>query len=370
MAENTGAAAAVPLPPDLQVRHEAVLKQSDAMKLELTPQAAYKSCWNYFIKWVKSQRDNHELPPEDKYITDNTVNLFFGGELQNLNIQPTSAARYVPAIQWYADNREYLRIRFVVERDLTKTGKLLHKQQYALRNPIQTGPNRIRNVLPGEDLEAELADPFAHLPTNVVTWEDTKKAFFYICSSRPSDWFAILPMWSWSIATSLRNCSILVVCLSDMFLDYAHGAESSGPLSRCIALVLRKGTGKENFTQDRLVAAWRGLEYWMCSNGQIATSLLYRLNIHGEDIISFLLRDQKEDCFWRNIPLIDKDTYGKCYSALKEVMKACDIIANKVTHFGRVFSIDTASFLGRREDQIRRGQTTPTVGVLERATVR
>ena len=245
MVENTGAAAAVPLPPDLQARHEAVLKQSDKAKLELKAPPAYKSCWKYFTTWVNNQRDNNAFPPSDKYITDDTVNLFFGGELQNLNIQPASAARYVPAIQWYADNREHLRLRFVVERDLTKTGKLLHKVAYAERNPVQTGPNRNRNVLPGEDLEAELADPFAHLPTNVVTWEDTKKAFFYICSSRPTDWFSILPMWSWSIAASLRNCSILVVCLSDIFLDYAHGAEPAGPLSRCIALVLRKGTGKE-----------------------------------------------------------------------------------------------------------------------------
>eukprot|EP00978_Attheya_sp_CCMP212_P039460 scaffold205333_cov72-Attheya_sp.AAC.1 len=70
--------------------------------------------------------------------------------------------------------------------------------------------------------------------------------------------------------------------------------------------------------------------------------------------MSFYNKDRTSDNFWRNTLFIAKGTYNDCYKGIKAVMDACRILSNKVTHFGRVWCIDFASFLGLCEEQMRR----------------
>jgi hypothetical protein len=92
------------------------------------------------------------------------------------------------------------------------------------------------------------ATRYGNLPTNIINWDNTKKAIDFILNKLIDDWYTVLPiMWSWSIVASIRNCSMLDVCFSDMLLDYKHVAEPTGPLRRTLLLALRKGTGKERF---------------------------------------------------------------------------------------------------------------------------
>ena len=343
----------------------ASVAQEAAVREKLTAQRAYKSCYNAFEKWVNTQRDLNRIGITDKYLVRKTVDLFFLEYIPTLRIAPRSVCRYKYALQWHADNREHIHTRFIVDSPIVAQSLKLYAEDFKKLNRSETGRERDNFVAPDQDLNAPLSDPYSNLPTNVVDWEETKKAIFYILRTRLVDWFALLVIWTWSIAASLRNISIRSICLSDIVLDTSHGAERSGPLSRSINLVLRPSTGKESFTSNRVVGSWRGKDWWHCPVGQLAFSLLFRLNNFASDM-SFYNKDQKKDCFWRNTLFIAKDTYDDCYKAIKQVMTACGISSNKVTHFGRVWGIDFASFLGMSEPQMRR-QTKHEDGSLSRS---
>jgi len=334
----------------LQAAKEA---QKESIRENMKAKPAYKGCYNRFTKYVDQQRLQRRLNITDKYLERDAIDLFFYEYFKGSSLVPLSVTRYKYALQWYADNDEHIHAGFIVDSPSVAKSIQMYAVTYKEKNRSVTGRDRTNIVGPNEDMNAPLSDPFGHLPTNVVAWADTKRAIFFIFANRLCDWFSLLLIWTWSIAASLRNISIRSICFSDVLVDTSHGAERSGPLSRSINVVLRKGTGKGSFTEDRVVAAWRGKEWWHCPIGQLAFSLVFRLNNFASEM-SFYNRDRTKDKFWRNMLFIAKDTYNDCYKGIKAVMDACGILSNKVTHFGRVWGIDFASFLGLREEQMRR----------------
>eukprot|EP00978_Attheya_sp_CCMP212_P035915 scaffold159148_cov39-Attheya_sp.AAC.1 len=144
---------------------------------------AYKGCYNQFTKYVDKQRLLRRLNHTDKYLEREAIYLFFYEYFSGVSLVPLSVTRFKYARQWYADNDEHIHGGFIVDSPVVARSLQMYAVVYKEKNISVTGRDRTNIVGPNEDMNAPLSDPFGHLPTNVVAWEDTKKPFFYFRKS-------------------------------------------------------------------------------------------------------------------------------------------------------------------------------------------
>eukprot|EP00978_Attheya_sp_CCMP212_P045729 scaffold358132_cov52-Attheya_sp.AAC.1 len=106
------------------------------------------------------------------------LDLYFLKVVKHLTVTPGTASRNKPALQWFADYREHIGLQFKVDSISINQSLFIQRQQYKKDNSLKTGRKRTVNVADDDD-DSPLPDPFAHLPTNVVDWEDMQKAIYF-----------------------------------------------------------------------------------------------------------------------------------------------------------------------------------------------
>jgi hypothetical protein len=132
------------------------------------PDKTYKRNYDIFRKWidehVEVQGQLDETRPR-KYITRENVDLYFSTVVAHRgDIQPDTARRMVPSLQFYADREIHnvLGERFVVESIIVTQSLKAQKGRYI-----------------SIDHDNEV-DPHRNLPTNIITMEEYKAAVHHI----------------------------------------------------------------------------------------------------------------------------------------------------------------------------------------------
>lgn len=173
----------------------------------------------------------------------------------------------------------------------------------------------------------------------------------YIYEHRTNDWGALAIAHSWGNNAAVRGASSRKFTFSDLNLSRGFGPERTGPLSRALMMILRKGDiHKTRHDQDQQVAVWRHRNYKLCS--VFATSMHVINKISNDESLNFLHEDKNIRPEWWDRPLIDWDELSSHASAMKHVFKATGIdYMPKVTH-DRLYAIQEGSYNGLRPDQM------------------
>mmetsp|Transcript_25287 Transcript_25287/g.37336 ORF Transcript_25287/g.37336 Transcript_25287/m.37336 type:complete len:125 (+) Transcript_25287:125-499(+) len=91
-------------------------------------------------------------------------------------------------------------------------------------------------------------------------------------------------MWyTWGNNAALRGASMRGMEYCDLNVSRGFGPERSGPLSRCLMLILRRGDrNKHRADTDQQVGVWRHREYLLCSVFATALLLIFDRFRQGE----------------------------------------------------------------------------------------
>jgi Centromere DNA-binding protein complex CBF3 subunit, domain 2 len=229
---------------------------------------SYNSETNNYCVWVVEQRRNNILPPGDKYLTREGVDLYFSEHVVNRNICYESARRVVSALQRFASDIEYLGSdSFTVESNLVKKALEARKRLHR------------------ERIMSQIEDPHANLPTNVLSEADCANALRLAATKQ--NWKDMMLCWSTCEQTYLRNDSMRKLCLPHLRCDRTHapscmsdnnyGAGYGFADGHMMSFILDKYVHKTRDDKKRVVGAWRHKEYIRCSIGNLAMNLLVRM---------------------------------------------------------------------------------------------
>jgi hypothetical protein len=128
------------------------------VNLNKKPNESYESEWKQFQAFVDERRAESKLPPGEKYLTRDNVDLYAGEKVVYREVTPDSARRVISALQWYADHREHHESSFSVDSPHVKQALKAHRERFTL---IVT---------------KRVQDPHFQLPTSVLTKGKHEKA--------------------------------------------------------------------------------------------------------------------------------------------------------------------------------------------------
>ena len=175
-----------------------------------------------------------------------------------------------------------------------------------------------------------MPDPHKRLKDTLLE-EEWLRVMKHIYEKRENDWADCSGAHTWGNNAMLRGDSTQKFVLAHLNLSCGFGPERSGPLSRTLLLVLRRGDiHKERRDTDQQVAVWRHRDYRLCS--VLATSLAIINRFVKDDSISFLHEDKFKRAPWWDIPLVDWQNYSDHSSAIRQVYKETGIVSSKITH--------------------------------------
>jgi len=140
---------------------------------------SYIGEWKRYQKWAQAQQQLNLIPPSEKVLTRENVDLYFSSEVVKRKIQPTGARRIVSALQKAANEIEY--------NDGVQSFR------------IEDGPPVKRSLMQHERAWMEMrsktvVDPHANLPTDVLTPEDSLKCLSVIKASQ--NWRDLSLSWT------------------------------------------------------------------------------------------------------------------------------------------------------------------------------
>jgi len=282
--------------------------------------STYRNQIKRFKGWIEVERSKPGASAQlggrgETYTTTSNIDLFFSEEVSKRTCQPQNARKALLAIIKLARNEHDE--EFECESEVVKDALKSQKEVYAKSLGV---------------VGDKIGCPVAGLPTNILQHKDNVVAMKYILSCR-DDWYNVGPTWLWGTSAYVRGCSMRKFNLSELIYLDGWGPETTGPLAPILGLVLRKGPiHKERFKQDHVVAAFRDRDYFLCPLGITAFSLMYRLRKVGQRLHFFATRHE-EPHFWRKFPIIEWARYTDEYNIIKQILKACDLRASKVTHF-------------------------------------
>jgi hypothetical protein len=160
---------------------------------------AYKSEWKRYREFVDESIAEEKLQPEEKYLTRDSVDFYFGEKVAHREVVPDSARRVASALQWFADHREHQMTEFVVASPHVKQALKAQKSRFAIV------------------VEKRVQDAHFQLPTSsVLTQAEYRKA------KHEYEWEDLHFSWSICDATFIRMYSFLQLKLSDLKTDVAH----------------------------------------------------------------------------------------------------------------------------------------------------
>ena len=332
----------------------------------------YKSCWNKFRNYVEDQEYTAPEGAIGQYVTRVNVDGFFTEVIPTMNIQPDTAARYRTSLQWVANKWEW------------GLNTEMEPKSYVNNGVVQQALNQhATNYLLAYNSRNN--DAHSGLPTGVLTDPDHNQALKW-CFTHMSDnsqpWMDFSLSWTGCHATFARQDTLRKLNLNHLRADKAHSPAGSSPNNQTIlSLVLEPGSRKDDSAENpantnkakkggakkkkkeksptnykkRVVGAYRHRSVLQCFTGQVAISLVYRFS--NEETLSFIQPgDKKERPEWKKKKLLPSwganDSGRKaCEKSYKEVMGACGIEWNKVTHL-RSAAMEKASSSGLNADQL------------------
>lgn len=274
----------------------------------------YEGVQRRYFAWVEQQRRGNVLPPGDRFLTRENVDLYFNTVVAFMNVQPDTARRVVSALQRHADRVEYVGSdhKFIVDGNQVKQ---------ALERQAQLCVARSRLVK---------KDSHKNLSTDMLTDDERVRAVVHILESRALNWKEMCLAWTACETMMLRNSSLLKMLLVDLITNHTHGPNVDGDRTM-IALLYRKFEHKERQKRDRIVGAWRHKNWLLCFTGHLAMGLFVRLyndldiNFYdgeGDAIPSWW--QSKLVAGWRNMEAA-RDAYVR-------LLHHCKITWQKCTH--------------------------------------
>ena len=296
-----------------------------------TPNDTYESEFDRYKAWVD---DNGFVDPDDgKYITRNNVDLYFSEHVAVERDGTTGTIkRILQALQWYSKNKEHAGSEFHVESAIVKLA-------------LDTNKERQKNTAtskPGEDPHKGLKD--------VLPLADRLKIMHEIYSR--GDWGPASVSFTWGNNAAVRGGSTRNLVFADWNLSRGFGPEESGPMSRTLFLIMRKGgTHKDRFDSDQQVGCLRHKEYKLCAVFAGAMWTLWNLSTQRQNPLDFLHRDKDERADWWDTSLIDWKKYGDASSAMRQIYKKTGVYNCKLTH-DRTAAIQYAGAMGLAPHQI------------------
>lgn len=345
---------ATPTETDLAAEAIAAAREQQArVRLEQVPDQTYTRMYKKFVKWVTQQPDLSPTngPTGQRYITGHNVDQYFLRVIPNRRVLPQTVRKDVPALQWYADNREYASEDIVVRvnkknRPVNHNCIIIVAEREQVRNGLDT-QERLYKQNPTQRFAG--SDPHKGLQ-DAISLADRRKLFDYIYSSR-DDWGETAINYAWGLCAAVRGASNRSLVLADLNMSHCFGPEEEGPLSRSFMIVLRQGPAhKDRHDKDKQICTWRHKEYKLCPNFAMGLHLLWKLAQFGEKL-NFLHEDKTKRADWWDIPLIDWEVYNDASNAAKDVMLGSGVDTCKVTHH-RTAALQYAGFYGLAPWQI------------------
>ena len=296
-----------------------------------TADGTYKNAWKNYVEWVKTNL-NQSQPP---FLTHENIAHYFTRVVALKSVKAGTVARYVSALQFYADNEvsEHAsngKGSFTVSCAATDEAK----QLCAMRLKSGTGSKK------GSDPHKGLKD--------VLTLPQRRTILQYIYRSWP-DWKDASVFFTWGLNVGVRGHSNRNLTLCDLNMSAGYGVEKEGPLSRTLLLIMHKGdVHKDRKDTDQQVGCWRHKHYELCSVFATAAHVVYTLFSKN---VSFLHENKNECAAWWDLPLVEWESYSETANSTKQIFKATAIESCKVTHL-RTNAVQAAGFEGLQPHQI------------------
>jgi hypothetical protein len=333
---------------DIQERIYAATVQNLEMVASSTKiDGTYKTQWKRYREFVNEKVLIGELPSENGlFLTRAKVDYYFSHVVANLtSLCPSSARRIVSSLQKFADIGEHAHSpeRFIVESRTVNQALDCHSTKWAIEQA------------------AKISDPHSGLPTDVITYDEHRKAFDFMIQQR--DWRDITWCWSTCRACYLRYHNVHNMLMSRMRLELNSGprmknAARDAPCAPCLAYILRKDelakVKKGEQKTPRIVGGVRHRDPFQCMVGFAAMNLF--VTLYSDRCFHFIKTQPLK--FWQSRRIITgwsavkKTGYEAARKAYSIVMKACNIDSNKITHCGRVSGMTEASQEGVHQDTI------------------
>ena len=298
------------------------------------PDITYQREWKYYTRFIDAEREASRIPMGSKYLTRDSVDLYFSHVIAHrIEVQPVTARKARPALQWYANHREYPIENFQVDSAAVQRALEAQERRYMQRVA-----------------ELELEDPHANLPTDVLNDEDHQKILNHVFSTNAANWKDMSVSWTTCTSTYVRCASARAFHLPDLRLDKSHGPEKSGFARNVLSFILRKGRHKTHKTSKKVTGAWRHRNYLQCCTGMVAASLMIRL-YYRRDIDFYNSTNS-----WKKVKLLEGwSSEGSASTAYEEVLTATNTSWGKVTHL--------------RKTGTEQSSATGDLGPMEQATM-
>jgi hypothetical protein len=303
--------------------------------------STYKREWKKFIEFVTHKVNEGILEPNPKYLTRESVDLYFLEKVSQLTVQPKTAARIRPALQFYADRIEHIDgDPFIVGSPNVDRGLTSQKHTYV------------------QHQMTKVVDPHKNLPCNALSPAEHELVLTYIYRENVPSWRALTQSWNLGNNTFIRGDTFLKLRLSTLYLNTTHGPEISIPGQQqkeilpmlTYILTPRDLKSVDPTSKNRMAGCWRHFDFLRCGTGAVAmnlfTTLHYNdpgLNFYDGPVNQAGIRT---DPMWWKVRLGSEWKDTKVASqAYDRVLTHCNVSWGKLIHM-RSAGIEHASARG------------------------
>lgn len=290
----------------------------------------YVSNQRHFFMWVDAKRRENILPPGNKHITRENVDLYFTEYVaRRKEIKPETARRYVSSLQRHADRVEYAGSseRFIVDKNRVHEALELQSRAHF------------------EHVKVQVRDPHTNLPTSMLSEAEKVRAMRHVLSTRAANWKEMCFSWTACEHMMLRMASLLTFKLNHLLTDLTHGPEDGDNDRSMLCIIYEQHEHKEKQTRKRVVGAWRHRDWLQCCVGHLAMSLFVCLR--RDTSLNFYKGATKTTKpSWWNVPLIAGwHTMAAAKSAYDSLLTKLKLTWEKCTHL-RKAGTEYASSVG------------------------
>jgi hypothetical protein len=275
----------------------------------------YSTEYKKYCRWVDSN-NLRQAGDEVNFIHRDAIDSYFTREVVNRGGQMNNINRICSSIQWFHDNVEQpggtADPAFVLRNNIVKA---------AIAQQQENWKNRGSTIHLGSDPHKGLKDLMPLGDKLIVARNIHRRA----------DWGSLGMSFSWGCNAGVRGASSRKFVYADLNVSHGFGPEKTGPRSRCLLLVLRKGDAhKDRCDTDKQVGVWRHKNYLLCS---VFNTALHIVNELRQDAtINFYHYRKEERASWWDKELIQYNASGKESAAMTQVYRETGVESYKMTH--------------------------------------
>ncbi len=187
-----------------------------------------------YCRWVRDNLPTEELA-DGRYITRSNIDAYYSRFVVHCNGMMPTITRIAPALKWFYTNvEEPGGPDFILKNTHVKECISIQQDNY------KSGANdRHAGVDPHKGLK------------DLMPQEDLRKIVSHMHQCRHG-WGSLAMSFTWGTQTGVRGASTRKFTLCDLNMSRGFVPVRTGPRSRTLMLVLRKGdTHKDNYTTDK-----------------------------------------------------------------------------------------------------------------------